>query len=131
MRAFLILAAFVILLPSLPAEERLNWFQVRTKELSRGENYRYYAASPLALEELARKLHAKEPLIFKHLVAWSGGVAIPWSDYDKNVQGDILITADNISSIIPLKGDPKEAAKNERRDKETGTIPSLEDRPKF
>ena len=60
------------------------------------------------MDELSKKIQAKEPILIKSLVAFQGeDKAIPWSEYDNNVTGEILIMADNISSILQLKRDPK------------------------
>jgi hypothetical protein len=45
------------------------------------------------------------------------GNAIPWSEYEKNATGDILLMPDDIASILTLKGDPKDQKKMEKPEK--------------
>lgn len=94
-----------------------NWYQIRTKEIVSGDNYRYYASSNLSLDEISDKIVKNEPIIFKNLTAWDKkNAVIPWSEYDANVTGTILITASNINSVMPLNGDPKIAYKLKSQD---------------
>ena len=101
----------------LSVENDVHWYHVKTKEYFEGSVYSYYGSSTLTMLEIQKKIIAKEPLILNNLIAWnSEKKVIPYSEYDKNVIGDIMIMPDNLSSIMPLAGDPKTVVYGDRTD---------------
>jgi hypothetical protein len=109
----------VVLSPVVSAADTVYWYRVTTKEIHHGDGYRYYyGSSPSTIKELAKEISDKVPVLLNNLIAWDDkGNAIPWSDYDKNATGDILLMPDDIASILTLKGDPKQQKKLEKPEK--------------
>ena len=113
-----LLLLFMVMSPAMSAADAEYWYQVTTKEIHHGEGYRYYGSSPSTLKEIAKAISDKEPVLLNNLIAWDDkGNAIPWSEYEKNATGDILLMPDDIASILTLKGDPKDQKKMEKPEK--------------
>jgi hypothetical protein len=114
----ILIVLFMVMSPTISAADAVHWYRIKTKEIHNGDSYRYFGSSPLSLKEIAKAISDKEPILLNNLIAWDDkGNAMPWSEYNKNDTGDILIMPDNITSILTLRGDPKEQRKIEKIEK--------------
>ena len=84
----------------------MNWYIIRTTEVSDNQNRQYIGVSKLSLKEMQAAMAGKAPVVLEELTLVSvGGETKKYSDDWEPHPNTVLLNPLHITSIVPLKDD--------------------------